>query len=31
MRIYSSPQYQVVMMIGASGPKTSISLTVTQK
>ncbi|MGD0529083.1 MAG: hypothetical protein ABSE49_28350 [Polyangiaceae bacterium] len=31
MRVYSSPQYQVVMMIGASGPKTSISLTVTQK
>ncbi len=31
MRVYSSPQYQVVMMIGASGAKTSISLTVTQK
>jgi len=31
MRIYSSPQYQVVMMIGASGNKTSISLTVSQK
>jgi hypothetical protein len=31
MRIYSSAQYQVVMMIGASGAKTSISLTVSQK